>query len=86
MSVFCNGRRQISTSENSFSLIATLLKLYPSYIKEQLYDRHADTGGRAHFDKLPGIQHSLYKIKKKEEIITDFSKEWKEIVSNFLIY
>lgn len=89
----CDGLQFSVTDEDKFrpvrmgiSLIDTLLKLYASDAKEQLYDTNANPGGKADLDKLPGIHHSLIKIKKRKEIITDVSNEWKEIMTDFLIY
>lgn len=89
----CEGLQFRVTDENSFrpvrtgiSLIQTLLKLYPSHLIERMYDTHANPGGKAHFDKLIGLANSFLKIKQGEEIITEVSEAWKEMMKDFLIY
>lgn len=89
----CDGLKFSVTDEDKFrpvrmgvALIDTLLKLYPSDVQERLYDTLANPGGKAHLDKLLGIKNSFTEIKNKEEIITDVSNEWKEMMADFLIY
>lgn len=67
-------------------VLQVLLELYPNQIKERLYDTIANPSGKAHLDKLLGIENALEKLKDKSFKLEDIHQQWADKMHQHLLY
>lgn len=67
-------------------LLKALCLLYPEKIEERFYETVANPKGGNHLDKLLGIPGALVQLKMQESIETDLQEDWKNVISDFLLY
>ncbi len=87
------GLRFQVTDKRLFRPVATVIALiqclydaYPLQLQERLYPTIANPGGKAHLDKLLGIQGAFDLIRSRANIDTDVTAEWKVQVQPHLLY
>jgi uncharacterized protein YbbC (DUF1343 family) len=68
------------------SLLQSIIELYPLFVKERLYITNANPTGRAHLDKLTGIQNSFDLFISGSIFQTDVSKTWPKEITPYLLY
>lgn len=89
----CNGLTfEVLDSTNfkavSFGIILlhAIIKTYPKFVKERLYDTVANPSGKAHLDKLLGIANAFKQLKAEFNLNTEVGNEWEETIKPYLFY
>jgi len=68
------------------SLLQSIIELYPLFVKERFYITNANPTGKAHLDKLTGIQNALNLLKDGYTLQTDVSQTWTQEITPYLLY
>ena len=89
----CQGIRFTVTDPAAFrpvaagvELLTVLYNLYPNRLQERPYKTRANPSGEGHLDILLGVKDSFAKIKAGEAFKLDIAKEWKSLISSYLLY
>jgi uncharacterized protein YbbC (DUF1343 family) len=89
----CNGLQfEVLDSENfkavafGIILIHCIIKTYPNQVAERLYDTVANPSGKAHLDKLLGLEKVFEKLKESHHLEIDLGFTWADIIKPYLLY
>lgn len=67
-------------------LLQCIQQLYPQHITERLYKTNANPTGKAHLNKLLGINNVFQLLQTQQPIVTDVQQEWTGIIKPYLLY